>query len=280
MIAAPAAIAAQDSTARTQAPLFNGEIRGQHRIGVNDIPAGRRVQPAPRPSVRLHEYISAPYLVDGGGPAGSGEIVGTGEVHGVPLTESLRPLQIQERIFLTLPKGRAATVGDRYVVLASGPSLRGVGQVVIPAGIVAVERAQAGQAVEGRIVAKLGDLRIGQRLVPLDATVPPPSTQPNPVSGAPKVASALWIGGEPELATLQYYVLLDAGTNAGLKQGDQVTFYREKRQLSSGVVLPASDIAVAQVVRVGPRSSTAIVIAQDYPAITVGKPARLTAKMP
>jgi hypothetical protein len=150
---------------------------------------------------------------------------------------------------------------------------------MIPVGIVAVERAQPGMAAEARVLAKFGEILIGHELVPLNTTVPPASARAAALPNGP-TARVVWISGEPELPTPQFHVVIDAGAGAGLRQGDQITFYRPARTLPSGVVLPESDIGIAQVVRVGERTSTAIIIQQSQAAIRVDTPARVTAKMP
>jgi len=65
-----------------------------------------------------------------------------------------------------------------------------------------------------------------------------------------------------------------------MRVGDQITFYREQRTTLDGVVLPESEIGVAQIVRVTAQASTALVIDQSYGAISEGTAARVSAKMP
>jgi len=80
------------------------------------------------------------------------------------------------------------------------------------------------------------------------------------------------------LPSLQSYVIVSPAP--GMRVGDQITFYRERRETSSGVVLPESEIGVAQLVRVTPQGATARVIDQSYAAIEEGTAARVSAKMP
>jgi len=230
------------------------------------------------PSIRVGEVIAAPYVEREGGPPNAGRIVGTGDVPGIPLTEDERPLQSHERIFVVVPPGMPTASGTRYVAVRRGPLLEGIGQVMVPTGVVAVERAQPGQAVEARIVARFEPLQIGDELVTME-TAPPSLPRPTPQANGART-SVVWVAGAPVLPSLQAYLVLEGSTAAGMRAGDQVTLYRERRTTVDGIVLPESDIAVAQIVRVTPQASTAIVIDQTYGAIREGTAGRVTAKMP
>ena len=229
------------------------------------------------PTLRPGEFYSAPYVERDGGPPNAGRIVGTGDVPGIPLTESERPLQSYERVFVTLPPGMSNAVGTRYVSVRPGPMLEGVGQIMEPTGILTVLRAQSGQAVEARIVARFAPVEIGNQLVTMEA-VPANLAKPSATSGAR--TTALWVQGEPVLPSLQSYVIVEGNSASGMRVGDQITFYRERRTSSDGTVLPESEIAIAQIVRVTAQASTAILIDQSYGAIGEGSVARVSAKMP
>ena len=97
---------------------------------------------APAPTIRPGEFYAAPYVERYGGPANAGYVVGTGEVPGIPLTPALRPMQSYERIFVVVPPGMSSAAGTRYLTVRAGPLLEGVGQVMVPTGIVTIERAQ------------------------------------------------------------------------------------------------------------------------------------------
>ena len=229
------------------------------------------------PTIRPGEFYAAPYVERDGGPPNAGEIVGTGDVPGIPLTERERPLQSYERIFVTLPPGMSNAVGTRYISVRPGPRLEGVGQVMEPTGILTVLRAQSGQAVEAMIVARFAPVEIGNQIVTMDA-VPANLAKPTATSGAR--TSVLWVQGDPVLPSLQSYVIVEGNSASGMRVGDQITFYRERRTATDGTVLPETNIAVAQIVRVTAQASTAIVIDQSYGALGDGSIARVSAKMP
>jgi LysM repeat protein len=230
------------------------------------------------PTIRAGEFYAAPYVESIAGPLNTGRIVGTGEVPGIPLTESERPLQSNERIFITVPPGMSTARGARYVALRRGPMLEGVGQIVIPTAIVVVDRAQPGQAVEARIVARYAAVEIGNELVVMP---PAPTGSQRPAAQANGArTSVLWTLGEPVLPSLQSYVVVAGGAGSGMRVGDQITFYRERRATVDGVTLPETDIAIAQIVRVTAQATTALVIDQSYAAIGAGTAARVSAKVP
>lgn len=230
------------------------------------------------PTIRPGEFYAAPYVERAEGPANAGRIVGTGDVSGIPLTEAERPLQSYERVFVVVPPGMSSAPGARYVAVRRGPMLEGVGQVMIPTGILAVERAQPGQAVEARIVARFEPMLIGDQLVTMDA-VPTTTGRPTAQTGGVET-SVLWMKGSPVLPSLQSYVVVAGGSAADMRPGDQITFYRPRRSTPDGIVLPESEIGIAQIVRVTPQAATALVIDQSYAAIAEGTAARVTAKMP
>lgn len=248
--------------------------------GVTEVTAPSTMQAqtsAAAPTIRPGEFHAAPYVERVGGPANAGLIVGTGEVPGVPLTITERPLQSHERVFVVVPPGMSSARGTRYLAVRPGPLLEGVGQIMIPTGVVAVERAEAGQAIEARVMARYEPMMIGDQLVTMDAI---PANLPRPTAVTGPTTSVLWIKAEPVLPTLQSYVIVGGGSASGMRVGDQITFYRERRTADDGTVLPETNIAVAQIVRVTAQASTAIVIDQSYAAISEGSVARVSAKMP
>jgi hypothetical protein len=237
------------------------------------------VQPqerVPAPTIRAGEFYAAPWVDRLGGPANAGHIDATSEVPGIPLTIAERPLQSYERISISVPPGMSSASGARYMAVRRGPLLEGVGQVMIPTGIVVVERAQPGQGVDARIVARFEPMFIGDELVSME---PAPTGLAKPVAQANGAqTSVLWIKGEPVLPSLQSYVVVAA--SSGARVGDQITFYRERHTDDAGVVQPESPIAVAQIVRVTAQASTALIIDQMHAGPSEGTVARVSAKMP
>jgi hypothetical protein len=233
--------------------------------------------PTAPPTIRPGEFYAAPYVERVGGPANAGLIVGTGEVPGVPLTLAERPLQSHERVFVVVPPGMSSSAGTRYLAVRPGRLLEGVGQIMIPTGVVAVERAEPGQAIEARVMARYEPMMIGDQLVTMDAI---PANLPRPTAVTGPTTSVLWIKPEPVLPTLQSYVIVGGGTSSGMRVGDQITFYRPRVTDERGIVYPSSDIGVAQILRVTPYASTALIIGQAYAGTSEGTLARVSAKLP
>lgn len=233
--------------------------------------------PTAPPTIRPGEFYAAPYVERVGGPANAGLIVGTGEVPGVPLTLAERPLQSHERVFVVVPPGMSSAAGTRYLAVRPGRLLEGVGQIMIPTGVVAVERAEPGQAIEARVMARYEPMMIGDQLVTMDAI---PANLPRPSAVTGPTTSVLWIKPEPVLPTLQSYVIVGGGTSSGMRVGDQITFYRPRVTDERGIVYPSSDIGVAQILRVTPYASTALIIGQAYAGTSEGTLARVSAKLP
>jgi len=230
---------------------------------------------AAAPTIRPGEFYAAPWVERAGGPPNAGSIIGTADVAGIPLTEADRPLQSHERIFVQVPPGMSSAAGARYLSVRPGPTLEGIGQIVVPTGVIVIERAQPRQAVEARVVARYEPVQIGDQLVTMDAA---PSNLPRPTAVAGGAMSrVLWVYGDPILPSLQSYIVVSA---AGMRVGDQITLYRERRTTTDGTVLPESVIAVAQIVRSTAQGSTALIIDQMYGSIEQGTAARVTAKMP
>jgi hypothetical protein len=227
-------------------------------------------------TVRPGEYYAAPWVERLGGPANAGMIVGTGDVPSIPLTEQERPLQSYERVFVTVPAGMSSAAGTRYVAARPGPLLEGFGQVMVPTGVVVIERAQPGQAAEARVVARYEPVQIGDQLVSMDPS-PGGAGRPAAVSGGAETF-VVWMHTNPVLPSLQSYLVVAAAP--GMKAGDQISLYRPHRTSAYGVVLPETEIAVAQIVRVTPQGATALIIDQAHGAIEQGTHARVSAKMP
>jgi hypothetical protein len=256
------------------APTFATAQEASIELAVS--PAQASQTRATAPTIRPGEFYAAPWVERLGGPANAGSIVGTGDVPGIPLTEAERALQSYERVFVTVPSGMSAAAGTRYLPARFGPMIEGVGQVIVPTAVIAIERAQPGQAAEARVMARFEPVQIGDLLVSMDPA-PVGNARPAAVNGGAETF-VMWIQSEPVLPSLQSYVVVAA--TPGMRVGDQISFYRPRRQTPSRVVLPESEIAVAQVVRVTPHGATALIVDQTYGAIQQGTNARVTAKMP
>jgi hypothetical protein len=234
------------------------------------------------PQVRKGEHDVAPFVDRLGGPSGAGKIVASSEILGVDVLEPRSPYILDEILYIKMPNGVTPTPGLRLAVESLGPDLESGGQVLIPTGeLTVVAPGAPGEATSVRLERMYAEVEPDQLVVPEEQPHYPAVGQRAVAVSDGVKAKVLWVSDNPVQPALQYYVVLDATEKDGVHLGDQFTLLRPRmRDEVSGLWLPEQDIATAQVVRVGPHSSTAIIIAQTMPAITAGDAARLTAKMP
>ena len=235
-------------------------------------------------AVREGDFQAAPWVERNGSHEREGRIVGSAELPGIVQASNRHRIIAQERVYITLPAGTVASRGDRFVTVAEGPELPGGARVVVPTGVVEVERPGNGEATTVRVVQQFGDMLLGQEVAPLERISLPVEARPAPVDNGTET-TVISVPSGVVLPTIGYYVILSARASDGVKLGDQFTLYRESRKGPSlegvaPVTLPEEPIARAQVVKVTDLGTTAIVISQRHPVIRAGVNARLTARMP
>lgn len=233
-----------------------------------------------KPAIRVGEYYSAPFVDRDGGPRDWGHIIASTDVPAIRIAAERTRLQPHELVYVQPPKGRVLADGDELLVYKLGDELEGMGQLVIPTGVLRVVRAgRDGDAPVAELERMFAETQIGQRVVPLDAPVIPEGVTPEPVDLGVR-AKVAWIQGEPAIGSVQSYVVLTSSSRQGIRLGDQFTLLRPREKSDDGLHLPEEPIAVAQVVHVTPYGVTAVITDQRHPAIREGTPARVTAKMP
>jgi nucleoid-associated protein YgaU len=241
--------------------------------------AGRTQLRLPPPPIREWEYYAAPWVDRAGGPSGAGKIIQAVDLPGIAAEIERDRVQFQDRIYITAPAGATAQRGDRFLTYALGPVLHDLGQVIIPTGIVEVERAGDGEATTVRIVRQFDEIKTDQFVTPMDTLRMPIGGELSPIELG-VTARIQWMRNDPVLASIQQYVVLNATARDGIRLGDRFTFLRPRVRLNGDVTLPEEEIAVGQVIRVTDRAVTAIVLSQTHPAIREGTLARLTGRMP
>lgn len=250
-------------------------IRGGVSRGVS---TGRTTLRQAAPPIREWEYYAAPWVDREGGPRGSGKIIENADIPGIGGDVERDRVQFQDRIYITPPAAAMPQRGDRYITYALGPVLPNLGQVVLPTGIVEVERGGDGEATTVRIVRQFDEIRIDQFIMAMDTLRMPVGGELTPIELG-VTARIQWLRNDPILASIQQYVVLNATARDGIRLGDRFTFVRG-RVKTGDVTLPEEEIAVGQVIRVTDRAVTAIVLSQTHPAIREGTLARLTGRMP
>jgi hypothetical protein len=241
------------------------------------------------PVVRPGQVAAAPWVDRVGGPRSPGHVYRSRELSGIGSGADRGPFQLFEEVLFTPPGGATVRLGDRYLAYDEGPIIDGLGQLMVPTGILEVVRTPErirgpGRDVAGvaRVVRLFRDLREPNRLIPFDPTLAIASGRPRRMlpEGAP-VSRVRWVVNEPVLPSVQAYVVIDASSRAAVRIGDEFAIFEPRRSGAEGEpTLPETPIGVAQAVRVTPYATTAIVIKHQQPAIRPGARARVSAKTP
>jgi hypothetical protein len=272
-------VAVSDPGAGQQGGTGGGTIFAQRRIrgGVAAQRLGMIGRDA-MPVVRRGEFYAAPFVVHEDGPGATGEILRGAEESGIARAGRQDRFQLEDRVFVEAPTGRVATTGDRYLAFRRGPVIPGVGRVLMPTGIVSVDRPMSGEATIAHIAEAFDAVLISQPLIPLDSFPLTTTARPGPVERG-ITASVIHIPNDPVLPSLLHYIVLDATSANGVTIGDQFTLYTDRDE-AEGKALTPRIVATLRVVRVTDRATTTMVIDQEQPKIREGMVARLTAKMP
>jgi LysM repeat protein len=263
---APVATALEPTVFSTRPALVSDRLQSNGQVLGREL-AG---------SVRVGEVEAAPFADRQGGPHGAGRLAAAYDRPGIQAKASDQRFQLQDPIFVELPSGHPASVGDRYVAYVLGPMLGDESQLMIPTAIVRVENVQPGELTLARIVRQFGDIRLDQLLAPLESAVPSATMTRMPVSDG-LTAHVLWVHEDPVLPSTQSYVVLTRETGLDVQVGDLFTLI--DASVDESHPAPPVPAGVAQVVRVTPYAVTALVMDQDEPTIRAGMPARLTARM-
>jgi hypothetical protein len=238
-----------------------------------------------QPTLRAGEVLVAPYVEREGGPRGFGRILKFGELAGVTEASNRVRFQPFDRLFIEPPVGHVAPEGERYLTYKLGPVIEDMGQVVIPTGIVEVVRAaRTNESAIAKIVRTFNEVTIDDRLIPIDTAGVGTTVRPNRVADGPST-EIMWIYGDPELPTVQHFIVLGVSSKNGVKMGDEFLIYRPRPRLRAREgeeqsYDPEIPIGKAQVVRSTPHGVTAVILGQGQPVIEEGMTARITARMP
>ena len=239
--------------------------------------------PAPTPVVKLGAFLSAPFVDRSGGPRGSGAIL---EIVNLSVAAAGRDpkerAQLHDDLLIKPPVGSAASEGDRYVSYSIGPKIDGVGQVIIPTGIVQVTHApQDREAIQAEVTRMFGEIYADQHLMPYDSTVLQFVARPRP-SNDSLVARVRLVPDGAILPSVQDYLVVDASSDDGVRIGDEFELYDPRHRIdgSGGFYQPDLTIARAQVVRVTRYGTTLMITDHKHPKIEEGTLARRVATMP
>ncbi len=226
--------------------------------------------------VRRGEVEAAPYMERRGGPSGSGRLVASVDRLGIQSTSLEGRFQLNDRLYVELPRGLVPRAGDRYLTYVMGDEIANVGQVLVPTGIVRIETITAGQPAQARIVRQFGEIRLQQGLLPFsDVILPGPGTSPI-AGGTP--GKVLYVHNKPVLPSIGHYVLISPSARSGVQVGDEFMFIDNAIGRRDETAAPPVSAGTAQVVRITPYAATAIIVSHAQPTIREGMPVRMTGK--
>jgi hypothetical protein len=162
--------------------------------------------------------------------------------------------------------------------------VEGVGSVVVPTALLRVVRApQDGEGAIVEVLELYERLDGNTRVVLFDTAGAGANATPIPVAreGA-KTATIRSIYRPAVLPSLNYYVLFDLKAEDGVRIGDEIEIYRERRDNDGDVGPPWPELPVAtgQVVKVTEYGATARITTQEQAKVQVGQGVRITARMP
>jgi hypothetical protein len=226
-----------------------------------------------------HELLAAPWVDRNGSPRGTGQLLQAVAPSGIAFSEIPEFLQVFDRVYAALPSNSVGAIGERYLVIGEGDAISDSTRMVVPTGIVEVERRPDGEAATIRVLRLFGPMKLGQRLIPLPTLTIPEEVLPTPQELG-MMTSVVWVSNTDILPTVQDYLALNVRGSDGIALGDQFTLVLPRRTGPNGTTLPEEPVALARVVRVSDFGVTVMVIDQRHPAIGVGTRARLSAKMP
>ena len=225
--------------------------------------------------IRIGEVEAAPY--GDREPRNPGRLIASVDRPGIKTTIVQSRYQLNDDLYVDLPRGAVPHLGDTYMSYVVGEDLGDNGKVIIPTGILRVESLPIGQRPIVRIIKQFGEIMLDQKLTTTPDLALPSGTL-SPVIGGAR-GKVVYVHNEPVLPSIGHYVIISTNARNGVQMGDEVTFIDNSTGREDENPAPPVTAAVAQVVRVTPFSATAIIIRQIQPTIRDGMPVRLTGKM-
>src|SRR2546423_6395341 len=132
--------------------------------------------------VRKGEVEAAPY--GDREPRGAGRLIASVDRPGIKTTIVQSRYQINDDLYVDLPRGAVARLGDTYMSYVVGPDLGDNGKVIIPTGILRIENIAPGQRPVARIVRQFAEIMLDQRVTAAPDLNVPSGTMSPAVGGA------------------------------------------------------------------------------------------------
>lgn len=244
--------------------------------------AGAAAASAPLPTVRPGQIVAAPYVMEFDSPRDAGRILDSRELPGIHVESERGRYRQYEEVMITLPADASGRAGERYLAVARGAVLEGLGQLLRPTAVLELVRPPTdGQAAIARVNAMFGDLRVDHRLVAMRGLEAPTAAAVAVAEGSATEARIRTIVAGDLLPTIGSYFVIDGSSRQGFRLGDELLIYEPRREGTAGRPdEPEVAIGRAQVVRATPYATTAVVLSVEQPRIEPGKWVRVTARMP
>ena len=231
----------------------------------------------PYSSLRASEFYTSGFLTEG-------EDLPLGRMVGAVTPQQIRNLSerssvaMHAQVGVRPPKGGSYAIGDSLLVGVADAEYPPYGDVVIPTGMVVVTGQSGGQYL-AEVVAVYGAMRNGQGVLPAERFIPGPNARAVALEGG---VTGEVIGGRDlkELKAPQNVIFINLGRDAGLQRGDVVEVRRRPQARTRSADLIDELMATGQVVRVGARTSTVVLLSVVSPDIAPGTPVLHVARLP
>jgi LysM repeat protein len=223
----------------------------------------------PRPVVRFGDYVRAPYVDRRKGPPVWGRILGSADIPGIEPARQRGRFQLNDALLVAPPTGTVAPEGEMYLAYRNGPLLEDVGQVIIPTGVIEIVRPPVnGEAAIARVQRMFREVTESDRLMPYDSSAVAITGMPTPIKNG-REGEIRWVAEEPVLPTPTYYILTSLTAGDGVKAGDEIELFqaRKKAQDEGQYATPEIKVGRAQVIRVTPFGSTAMITGLVQPHV-------------
>lgn len=228
-------------------------------------------------SLRASEFYTSGFLTEG-------ESLPLGRMVGSVTPQQIRNLSERSSVSMHTivgvrpPDGGSYAVGDSLLVGIADAEYPPYGVLVVPTGMLLVTGRSEGQYL-AEVVGVYGAMRNGQGVLPAERFIPGPSVRAVPLEGG---VTGEVIGGRDlkELKAPQNVIFIDLGREAGMQRGDIVEIRRRPELRSRSADLVDELMATGQVVRVGARTSTVLLLTVVSPDIAPGTPVVHVARLP
>ncbi len=265
----PAPVAPPPPPSETTPTIFN------RPEGAAAMLVGRAGSPAFRyRPVRRGEFYAAGFLTEGDDLPWAHMVsaVGRPTIRNLPGSSSAR---IYGEVNIEAPESATYQVGDSLLMVDLTREVRGWGHVVVPTGIVRVLHV-SGSQVRAEVVTQFGRVADRQMALPLETFDDPGLVSPVPIENG---AMGLIVAPR-DIHTVpgqQDVVFIDLGREDGVALGDLFEVLKPSSDAGS---VPATSVAVLQIVHVRNGSASGFVISIRDLGIAEGAPVRLVRKMP